>query len=295
MKKCYLFILILLSTLSCTDKAVKEIIVCGDDKALIIDVEKSDGKDIHTVWSWKVSDAISELPDVYQKYMIPLDECKSVDKGNKILLTSSGGGVLLLDRNTKKCLFHAYAPMAHSAEWLPDNRIVVALSTHKQGNCVELYDIGKSEQPLFRDSIYSGHGVVWLNKKNRLYALGFNEIRSYSLENWKSDNPRLKLEKIWKTSSGGHDLLKVTETKLLYTAHDGVFWFDTDKEDFFPFPPLQHKKNVKSLNFVEKNNFMVYTQAEIDWWTHNIYIENPSKILTIDDINLYKVRTINSQ
>lgn len=124
-----LFVFILLS--ACGNGKANEIIVCGDDQALIIDVDKSEGKNVHVTWAWQVSDVAKILPPEYQKYMIPLDECKPVDGGSKILLTSSGGGVLLLDRESKKSLFYAHVPMAHSADLLPDGRVAVALSTHK--------------------------------------------------------------------------------------------------------------------------------------------------------------------
>ena len=55
--------------------------------------------------------------------MIPLDECKSVDKDSKLLLTSSGGGALLLNKATKECLFYADVAMAHSAELLPGHKL----------------------------------------------------------------------------------------------------------------------------------------------------------------------------
>lgn len=285
-----LFLFILLS--ACDNSNVKEIIVCGDDKALIIDVDKSEGKNVHVVWDWKVSDIAQELPSEYQKYMIPLDECKPVDNGTKILLTSSGGGVLLLDRDSKKSLFYAHVPMAHSADLLPDGRVAVALSTHKNGNSLELYDVKKPEQVIFRDSLYSGHGVVWMEKNKILFALGFDELRAYSLTNWNTATPSLHLEKTWKTPiKGGHDLIKVTDNELIFTAHDGVYWFNVAEETFKTFEPLQDRKNIKSLNYDKTTDYMVYTQAEISWWTHNIYIEPIKKVLTIEDINLYKVRT----
>ena len=285
-----LFLFILLS--ACDNSNVKEIIVCGDDKALIIDVDKSEGKNVHVVWDWKVSDIAQELPSEYQKYMIPLDECKPVDNGTKILLTSSGGGVLLLDRDSKKSLFYAHVPMAHSADLLPDGRVAVALSTHKNGNSLELYDVKKPEQVIFRDSLYSGHGVVWMEKNKILFALGFDELRAYSLTNWNTAPHSLHLEKTWKTPiKGGHDLIKVTDNELIFTAHDGVYWFNVAEETFKTFEPLQDRKNIKSLNYDKTTDYMVYTQAEISWWTHNIYIEPIKKVLTIEDINLYKVRT----
>ena len=291
MKNYFLLAFLSLVLLGCSKNTPKEIIVCGDDKVLILDISKSEGKDIHTVWQWKVSEVTDELPIEYQKYLIPLDECKPVDNGNKILLTSSGGGVLLLDKASKKCLFHAHVPMAHSADLLPNNRIAVALSKDNKGNSIELYDISKSEHRLFRDSLYSGHGSVWMDKEKRVYTLGYNEIRAYSLADWESDSPSLKLEKRWETPIiGGHDLVKVEDHKLIMTAHEGVYWFDTEKEEFTPFIPLQNRANIKSINFIPETEFMVYTQAEINWWTHHIYLENPHKVLIINDIDLYKVR-----
>ena len=46
------------------------------------------------------------------------------------------------------------------------------------------------------------------------------------------------------------------------------------------------------FNYNKENGILSYTQAEIEWWTHNIYLENPKKTLTIDSINLYKVRPV---
>ena len=160
--------------------------------------------------------------------MIPTDECKPVDGNSKILITSSGGGVVLADRETKKTLFYAYAPMAHSAELLPGNRIVVALSTAEGGNSIELYDIGKPEKVMFKDSLYSGHGVVWMPELKRLFALGYDELRSYSLKGWDTEKPELLLTEMYKLpEDGGHDLSKVTESKLILSTHDGVWMFNT--------------------------------------------------------------------
>ena len=55
---------------------------------------------------------------------------------------------------------------------------------------------------------------------------------------------------------------------------------------------LKGKKQVKSFSIDEKSSTMVYTQAEIDWWTHNIYMKNPDKVFSIDSINIYKARFV---
>lgn len=35
---------------------------------------------------------------------------------------------------------------------------------------------------------------------------------------------------------------------------------------------------------------LVYSKAEISWWTHHIYCENPDRTFTFPDVNLYKAR-----
>lgn len=288
-------ILILYCLTSCwlqSAEAQPDLIACGQDKALIINSKRSN-KDVADIqWSWKVPDA-ADLPPGYQKWMVPLDECKPVEGGKKLLLTSSGGGVALLDVASKKVLFYAYSPMAHSAEILPGNRVAVALSTHKQGNSIEVYDLAHPEKCLFKDSLYSGHGVVWNKYTQRLYALGFDELRCYALKDWNSGQPALKLEKTWKLpDEGGHDLSWVNKNEMLVSTHENVYSFDIPKHRFTVFEPLAGKHNIKSANYNSKSKELVYTQAEESWWTYNIYLKNPDKTISIPSLKLYKVRII---
>jgi hypothetical protein len=284
-------VLALLASSGCKSSS-DETVVCGDDMVLIIDNKASDSTDVKVNWSWKVSEA-SDLPADYQKLMIPTDECKPVNGGRSILITSSGGGAVLVDRDTKKTLFYARVPMAHSAEMMPGNRIVVALSTAEGGNSIELYNAGEPERILFRDSLYSGHGVVWMEKMRKLLALGFDELRSYSLQDWDTDKPELKLEKTWKLpDESGHDLVFVNDNTLLITTHHNVWLFDTKKENFRPFSMLDGTDNVKSVNYNEQTGELIYTKAEESWWTHNIYFRDPDKIVTLPDLKIYKVRKI---
>ncbi len=291
MKHTKLFVLavLLLTTAACSRKP-KEIIACGDDKVIIIDKESSDGENVKIVWNWKVSEAV-DLPEAYQKLMVPTDECKPDETNSKILITSSGGGVVLVDRKTKKSLFYAHVPMAHSAEFLPGNKVVIALSTNEKGNSIEVYDLGKPEEVIFRDSLYSGHGVVWMKKIQSLYALGYNELRRYTLKNWESEKPELQLEEKWTLpDNGGHDLSSVSDNKLALSTSKNAWIFNTDDGKFASFELLDNVSNVKSINYNESSKELVFTKGEISWWTHNIYCKNQDKVLTIPGINIYKVR-----
>lgn len=290
----FILLITLAVIVSCTSQKKKfsnELLICGDNKVWIIDKDKSEGENVEVIWQWENSNVIDQAPEEYQRYLRTMDECKFVDNGSKLLLTASSGGVVLIDRETKKCLFYAYAPMAHSADLLPNNKIAVALSTNPKGNSIEIYDISKPEQVLFKDSLYSGHGSVWIEGRNRYYALGFDQLREYSLIDWNSFSPKLKLERAWTIpGKGGHDLVKISNNELLVSEHHGVSIFNIDEEKFEPFVPLDTTRNIKSVNYNKKTNGLIYTKAEISWWTHNIYLKNPDKVITIPQIDLYKVR-----
>lgn len=294
MKQLIALLITLFFTVSCStpkEDFSHELLICGDNKVWIIDKEKSEGENVEVIWKWENTDVKDQIPEEYQKHLRTMDECKFVDKNTKLLLTASSGGVVLIDRATKECLFYAYAPMAHSADLLPGNKIAVALSTNPKGNSIEIYDISQPEVVLFKDSLYSGHGSVWMDKRKRYYALGFDQLREYSLMDWTSSSPKLKLERTWTIPGrGGHDLMPISNNELLVSEHHGVSLFNIDTEKFEPFAPLDTAKNIKSVNYNKATGELIYTKAEISWWTHNIYLKNPDKVITIPEIDLYKVR-----
>lgn len=275
----------------CSTYNENHLAICGGNEVKIIDLSKSNGREINEVWSWNIEDGIEGLPAEYSKYLMPLDECKFVDSNKKLLLTSSHSAVVLLDIKSKKCDFYARVPMAHSADLLPNNRIAVALSTNKAGNSLEIYDISQPEKVLWRDSLYSGHGAVWHAERESLYALGYDVLREYKLKDWSTNAPALELVASTPIPvKSGHDLVKVDEQRMLVSGHEGVMWFDVGSKEFSPFEPLKDTHNVKSVNYNHKLNRLIYTKGEVSWWTHNIYQKNPDKTITIDSMNVYKVR-----
>lgn len=275
----------------CSTYNENHLAICGGNEVKIIDLSKSNGREINEVWSWNIEDGIEGLPAEYSKYLMPLDECKFVDSNKKLLLTSSHSAVVLLDIKSRKCDFYARVPMAHSADLLPNNRIAVALSTNKAGNSLEIYDISQPEKVLWRDSLYSGHGAVWHAERESLYALGYDVLREYKLKDWNTDAPALELVASTPIPvKSGHDLVKVDEQRMLVSGHEGVMWFDVESKEFSPFDPLKDTHNVKSVNYNHKLDRLIYTKGEVSWWTHNIYQKNPDKTITIDSMNVYKVR-----
>ncbi|ANH83215.1 hypothetical protein A8C56_21545 [Niabella ginsenosidivorans] len=264
-------------------------VVCGDDKAMIIDPSKTVNGAPGIVWQWENSEA-KILPPIYQKLLRPLDDCKPVDDGKMLLLTSSGGATLLVDVATKAVRFYARTPMAHSAALLPGGYIAVANSTHPGGNSIEIYHRDHPEKVICKDSLYSGHGVLWNKKRKLLYVLGFDELRAYNLH-IRGEDARLVKVKTWKLPApGGHDLSGVDEDQLLVSAHGHVWDFRINEGRFTPFQLLAEIPDVKSVNYNSTTKQLVYTKAEESWWTFNIYSRNPDKKLHIPGTKLYKVR-----
>lgn len=164
----------------------KELLVCGDSKVLIVDYQNTKDSIPNVVWTWDAREAM-DLPEVYRsKYFQTMDDCKAIEQGSKILVSSSSGGLALLRRADKKVLFYAHLPNVHSIEMLTGNKIIAAGSTAVEGNRIQVYSMKAPFDVLFSDSLYSGHGVVWDETGKTLFALGFDELRGYTIQDGKT-------------------------------------------------------------------------------------------------------------
>ena len=272
----------------------QELLVCGDSQVLIVDLQRSKDSIPAVVWRWDARQAAA-LPEKYRlSYFKSVDDSKSVAGGKHILISSSSGGVALVNRADKKVLFYAHVPNAHSIELLPNNRIVVAGSIAKGGNCVALFDIDQAEKPLFRDSLYSGHGVVWDAKRQKLYALGYDELRQYILQDWQTAAPRLQLEKKWKIPGiSGHDLqLSPEGTELFLTETENSWTFNLETFAFNKLPALAGTAHVKSFGRHAKTGQLIFTIPEESWWTYHVKFLNPARSLAFPGMHVYKARWV---
>ncbi|PPL02202.1 DUF6528 family protein [Parapedobacter indicus] len=270
-----------------------DLVVCGDDKIRIYDGEAARSGDATLVWSWQASEAKGQLPEEYFGMLRSLDDCKPVQNNTQLLITSSSGATLLLDVATKRVLFYAQTPMAHSADLLPKGRIAVANSTHAAGNSLELYDERESEKVLYKDTLYSGHGAVWVAERQELFALGFDSLLVYRQEDWHTNNPRLeKVHAYPLPDGGGHELSPTSSGQLLVSTHHHVWLADMKTGTFTLFEPLKDHENIKSANYDATTGALVYTVAEESWWTHHVYGVNPDFRIEIPDMRAYKVRVV---
>ena len=210
-----------------------DLAVCGSDEVFILDLRGDAPK---KVWSWRAA-SHPELPEELRGKFGSIDECKPVEGGRKILVSSSGGAVALLERASGKVRFYAGVPNAHSAEIVPGNRVVAASSYKEDGNRLLLYDLDVPDKPLASEVFTGAHGMVWDEERELLWALGDSELRSYQI---RQNGLVMKMSRALPNPEG-HDLRPVPGTSaLLLTTGQHVWLFDRDRLTFRTHPRVGH-------------------------------------------------------
>src|SRR5690606_8713998 len=123
---------------------------------------------------------------------------------------------------SKAVLFHAEVPNAHSIELLPGQLLAAAASTAPNGNKLMVFDWkSQNPDPVFTDSLYSAHGLVWDARRKRLLALGYDVLREYKMP----PPGRFTLAREWKIPGvSGHDLQPSRDGKRLYITEREGAW-----------------------------------------------------------------------
>ncbi len=258
-----------------------DLMLAGGNEVFVINI---DGDTTKKLWRWSGEDA-PDLPEAARRDFQHLDECKAIENGSKILVCASNGGCALIERATNRILWRVRARNAHSLTLLPHNRIVVASSL--SGDHLEVFDISGPMTPAFKTPLHSAHGVVWDEKRQCLWALGFDELRAYTLEAWETDKPALKLKRTHALpDKDGHDLRPVPGTsELLITTEHTVQLFDRDKATFKAHPVLGAETNVKSADIHPTTGRIVVSQ-----WSATVRLFNPDGKIQFKDARPYKAR-----
>jgi hypothetical protein len=266
-----------------------ELILCGADEVFILSLARDSEVAPRKVWSWRAADC-PDIPESLKHNFRSTDDCKPIDGGRKILISSSSGAVALVDRETRRASFFAEVINAHTIEMLPGGRIAAASSVNDSpsANRIILFDIATRKE-LASDRLVSAHGLVWDQQRQVLWALGGNELRAYRVENG------LKLD--WKTQlaeSGGHDLSPIPGTSLLFISTGRRCWqFDRDTRQVAPHAILGNTSNIKSYSVHPATGRIVYMQAEgKDWWAENVHFLRPEGTLHLAGQRLYKARWV---
>jgi WD40 repeat protein len=265
----------------------RSLLVCGGTYVHLVDPAQSREGMPHIIWTWDARE-VNDLPEQYRnRYFNSVDDAKPVRGGNQLLISSSSGGVVLWDLKENRCLFHAFVPNAHSIEMLPCGLIAAASSTHKDGNILMLFDQASEDgKPVATDPLHSAHGVVWHEKRQTLFALGFDVLREYKVE-----DKTLRRLKEWNIpGEGGHDLTLSPDLKRFFlTEHTGAWQFDLETETFSVIPGFPNAENIKSLNLALNGQYL-YTVPEESWWTHHVSLHRPDQRLAFPDLKVYKAR-----
>jgi len=264
-----------------------DLIVCGGDEVVILDLSDVPKQ----VWSWRAADR-PELPEAFRKKFGSTDDCKPVDGGRKILITSSGGAAALVERSTGKVLFYAAVPNAHSAEVIPGNRLVAASSTHLEGNRLVLHDLAVSDSPLAFDELQGAHGAVLDEDRGLLWALGTFELRAYGLKELTGPTPSfVRKQTHTLPNEGGHDLRPIPDRPgLTVTTHHHVWVFDRDLRSFRTFPQLGEFDNVKSMDFDPESGALAFVRAETSWWAERVKFLGIERTVEFPGKKIYKAR-----
>jgi hypothetical protein len=279
----------------------RELIVCGWDEVFILDLDaKPDAAggtsrtNERRVWTWRAQDR-SDLPDEFKPLFKTTDECKPYDDGARILITSSGGGVALVNRADGRVLFHARVTNAHSAELLPNNRVAVAASHDAagKGDRLVVFDLAKSNAEILSEDLPWGHGVVWDAQRNRLWALADKDLRVFELRDWSTASPGLRRMQLIPLPEGmGHNLSAVPGSSALAISTTNHSWLlDRETLMFRPHPELGDARHVKSISYDQATGQIAYVQAEGEnWWAERIHFLHPAGMIHIRGEHFYKAR-----
>jgi hypothetical protein len=260
------------------------LVVCGGDEVFQIDPAANPPAKI---WSWRAKDR-PEIPDDLRGTFNTTDECKPLDGGGRLLVTSSGGGCALIEHPSGRVLWWARVPNAHSIEALPGGRIAVASSVSANGNKVLLFDEKVPGKSIAELPLPSAHGLMWDEARKCLWALGFGELLACEIAGDKLVvTARHKLP-----NEDGHDLRAVPgSADLMLSTHAGVWRFHRDDASFRPDPLLKGRADVKSADIHPTTGRHAIVQAAGgNWWTDRIELLEPAGTIRLPGERLYKAR-----
>ncbi len=269
----------------------QHLLTCGAKEVVIVDVAQS----MKRIWSWTAAGSRGLPPQMADLYRTT-DECKPVDGGRQVLVTSSSGGVALVERATGNVEFYATVANAHSATVLPDKRVAVAAShLEERGDRLYIFDLARSGRSVYDTELPTGHGAVWDEQRKTLWALSGNDVRAYRLRDWATAAPALELVSRYALpEGGGHDLYPVSGTPMLTVTTNTRCWlFDRDRHVFAPHPELGGLAGVKSIAVNPETGQTAFVQADRpNWWSETLRFLGPERVVRVPGERFYKARWV---
>jgi hypothetical protein len=258
-----------------------DLIICGMEKVFIVPA-KVGGV---SLWEW-TAESSPKIPAAMRSDFATTDECKPYE--GCLLVTSSSGGVALIERETKECLFFTKVRNAHSACLLPGGLIAVASSFG--GDQLVIFDLEKSGAglaPKMKFPLYGAHGVEWDWRRQCLWALGTEVLLKIEIKN----DEALVVERFNLPTSGGHDLTWWSASELVLSVDHHCYLVSAIAKEFIPFRPLADEEKVKSIHRNQKTGKMVWHRgAKETWWSDTIRFGRPEVTRVLEGEKIYKVR-----
>lgn len=266
-----------------------ELVLCeqASDRVIILPADAGwDESEI--LWSWSAQTSPG-LPAEHRPWFSLPSEAKPVVSLTQLLITAAGGGVALVRLADQQVLFHAYAGQnPHSAELLPDGQLVAASSTDDR---LRLFRTG-ADTASYTDYVLPGaHGVVWDAQGQRLWALGYGELRAYAYLGTGERSFLEPMESVELPGTGGHDLFpRLGRPSLFVTTDLGVWEFDLASRRFVPVELLEGQLRVKSIGELLPDGPLVFLSACEEWWCDTVRFAGPSGRRAWAGARFYKAR-----
>lgn len=244
------------------------------------------GDDYEVVWEWVAEDAPGWEDPVGFNSMA---DCKVVDDGERIAV-SGNQAVALIEYPSGEVLLHGPVPAAHSVELLPRERII---GVGANSALIRLFEVGQNEVVLWEDEMEAAHGVVWDADRERVYVIGHDRMRIYSLVDWDTDSPSLEVDlDLELPDRGAHDLSVVPGTDLLVLSTRSDVWtFDRSTLEFAPYGEIAKWGKVKSVDIHPVTGRVAVSQGEEEWWATQIQLFGPDAVIPLPEgERLYKAR-----
>jgi hypothetical protein len=269
-----------------TAERATHLVCAGGKEIFILDAGDLAKGTARKIWSWTASPETG-VPESRTKWFANLDDAKAVNDGKQVLISASNSGVALVDVATRKVTWMTTVRNAHTAEMLPGGLVAAASSIG--GDELLIFDPKSTaaEIPIFRTPLPSAHGLVWDDDSKTLWALGYDELRAYTITSNDRAKTQLELRKAHKLPGiGGHDLRSVpTSTGLLISNKEHVYIFDRKKEQFTEHATLGKIEKVKSIDVHPQTGQIVHSL-----WGQKVTLTNPDSEVKTGSSIVYKAR-----
>ncbi len=288
-----LVLLLAFCVISLYGKDLRNQILCSNQATrdvLVMDVDGDWSKPESILWKWN-PEGDPNIPADRLKRFNHIDETKVVNGGKQILVTSSTGGMALVDVETKQSVFTGYpGGSTHSADLLPDGTIITASST---GNFLMVFtrkDGEKTAHKTFKLTFADAHGVVWDKLLGLVWAVG-KEAVICCRYNFDVENPQLTIVESFPLKPNpywGHDLILLEkERKLLMTGRN-MLEFDTMTGQYKLF---LKRKSVKSISIHPETGEQLVQIPKENYWNDTVTLLNGDRKWTLPgNAKIYKAR-----